>query len=93
MQGTPDPRPPGDDTPRERKRERFNTRGDGGAPGSDPLIHPDGAHPAHDFEGWLDRLIREARAAGVDDDALLAALSERTDRLQSDLGGEPEGEP
>lgn len=55
----------------------------------DPLIHPDGAHPAHDFEGWLDKLIRQARAAGVDDDRLLATLHDRADSLQDQLGGEP----
>jgi hypothetical protein len=56
---------------------------------SDPAIHPEARDPAADFGGWIDRLIREAREAGADDDALLAELDERADRLQGDLGGEP----
>jgi hypothetical protein len=56
---------------------------------ADPAIHPECRDPAADFGGWIDRLIREAREAGAGDDALLAELDSRADRLQSDLGGEP----
>jgi len=49
---------------------------------SDPAIHPEARDPAADFGGWIDRLIREAREAGAGDDALLAELDERADRLQ-----------
>lgn len=78
-----DPRPPTDDNSRERKRERFNTR-DWSGP---PLIHPDAADPVGDFEGWLDRLVREARDAsdGTTDDALLASLEAKATDLESQL--------
>lgn len=53
-------------------------------------VHPDAADPVGDFRGWLNRLVREARAAtdSTKDDALLAELFDKADELTDEVGGD-----
>lgn len=46
------------------------------------LIHPDAMSPPDELDGQLQRLIREAREAGVHDDQIVALLTKHRDDLE-----------